>query len=228
MIIAIDGPAGSGKSTTARAVAGRLGYTYLDTGAMYRAVALAFLRAGEDVTADGAARLLPALRLGVRLEGDTQHVILNGEDVSEEIRTPRVSASTSGVAALADVRSKLVEEQRRIARNYEQEGGGVVVDGRDIGTVVFPRADVKVFMVADEQVRAQRRFDELRTKGEDVTFDDVLEEIRDRDRKDSERSTAPLRKADGALELDTSELDVDEQVNAVIQAVKERRNLSTV
>lgn len=228
MIIAIDGPAGSGKSTTARAVAERLGYLYLDTGAMYRAVALAFIRQSAERTAEGARRLLPSIRIDLAHDERGLRIMLNGADVSEAIRRPEVSSASSEVAALKPVRTKLVEEQRRIARGYEQEGGGVVIDGRDIGTVVFPEADVKFFMTASEEVRAERRFDELIEKTEDVSYDAVLEDIRRRDRQDASRAIAPLRKAEDAVELDTSRLDVEEQVDIVIQAVKERQNRSSV
>ncbi len=209
-------------------MAERLGYMYLDTGAMYRAVALAFLRSSAEPSVEEARRLLPGVRIDVRLRADGQHVLLDGEDVSDEIRSDAVTRTSSAVAALPEVRAKLVEEQRRIARGYEQEGGGVVLDGRDIGTVVFPNADLKVFMIADERVRAERRYEEMQAKGLKTTLEEVLEDIRARDKIDAARATAPLRKAEDALELDTSDLDVDEQVNVVIQAVKERENLSTV
>jgi len=201
---------------------------YLDTGAMYRAAALAFLRNGFEATSEGACRVLPDMRLDVRTGPDGQRVLLNDEDVTEEIRTPEVTSASSPVAALPEVRAKLVEEQRRIARNYAEIGGGVVLDGRDIGTVVLPNADVKVFMIADEQVRARRRHRELERKGADVTLEEVLADLNERDDRDRRRTAAPLRKADDAIELDTSDLDVDEQVNVVIQAVKERENLSAV
>lgn len=228
MIIAIDGPAGSGKSTTARAVADRLGYMYLDTGAMYRTVALAFIRNDVEMSSEGARRLLPDVRLDLRADADGQHMLLNADDVSDEIRTPEVTSASSVVAALPEVRAKLVGEQRRIALSYEQVGGGAVLDGRDIGTVVLPNADVKVFMIADEQVRARRRHQELKQKGVDTTVEEVLAEIRARDEKDARRAIGPLRKADDALVLDTSDLNIDEQINVVIKAVKERENLSAV
>ncbi len=195
---------------------------------MYRAVALAFIRKGALRTSDDARRILPGIRIDLSHDERGLRVMLNDADVSEAIRRPEVSAVSSEVAALAPVRTKLVEEQRRIARDYEQEGGGVVVDGRDIGTVVFPDADVKFFMTAGEEVRAARRYDEFVEKGEAVSFDDVLDDIRRRDKQDASRALAPLRKADDAVELDTSRLNVDEQVGIVIQAVKERQNRSSV
>ena len=228
MIIAIDGPAGSGKSTTARQVAGRLGYLYLDTGAMYRAATLAFIRRGVEPAPEAAQRILPEVRIDLQHSEDRLEIYLDGEDVSTLIRGSEVTSAVSDVAALAPVRVKLVDEQRRIAREYEAEGGGVVLDGRDIGTVVFPDADVKVFMVADDRVRARRRREELREKGEDVSLEDVLADIQKRDQLDSSRELAPLRKADDALVINTTDLSVDEQVNVVIEAVKERQNLSAV
>ena len=228
MIIAIDGPAGSGKSTTARAVAERLGYLYLDTGAMYRAVALAFLRQEREMTDEAAQALLPGVRVDlVHAEGDLR-VLLGGEDVSQAIRRSEVGAGASRVATLPSVRRKLVDEQRRIARRYHETGGGVVLDGRDIGTVVFPDADVKIFLVADPGIRAARRCRELEARGEAVPYETVLEEMMRRDRQDAERALAPLRKADDAVELDTTRLTVAQQVERVLARVQERRDSSTV
>ena len=228
MIIAIDGPAGSGKSTTARVVARRLGYLYLDTGAMYRAVALAFIRNNEDRTEAAAERLLPSIRIDLSHDDSGLRVALNGEDVSEKIRDPEITAASSKIAAIPSVRRKLVDEQRRIARRYEHTGGGVVLDGRDIGTVVFPDADLKFFMTAEETVRARRRCEELREKGSRVDYEDVLEDIRRRDEQDARRALAPLRQADDAVVVDTSALSIEEQVSAVLEAVKERQNFSAV
>lgn len=227
VIVAIDGPAGSGKSTTARAVAERLGYLYLDTGAMYRAVALAFLRAGAAPTSEAAETLLPQLRLNVRYEDGAMHVLLGGEDVTGAIRTQEVGVMASRVSALPAVRERLVREQRRIG-HAEAEAGGVVLDGRDIGTVVFPDADVKVFMVADARVRAERRLDELAARGDAAAFDEVLAEIEQRDAQDRAREVAPLRRADDALTLDSTRCAVDEQVAVVLEAIRERQNASAV
>lgn len=228
MIIAIDGPAGSGKSTTAREVARRLGYLYLDTGAMYRAVALSFIRQHEKPTQEAADRILPSIHIDLRHSDDGLRVELNGEDVSSAIRKLHVTELVSDVAALPRVREKLVDEQRRIARSHEEEGGRAVLDGRDIGTVVFPDADVKVFMVADDRTRARRRRDELAQQGEDVDLGDVLKEIRRRDERDSTRAAAPLRKAEDAIEINTTNLTIEDQVNLVIKVVQERQNLSAV
>lgn len=220
MIVAIDGPAGSGKSTTARAVAERLGMLYLDTGAMYRAVALAFLRQGRDFASVDAEAVLPALRLDVSHDADGMHVVLDGEDVSAAIRRPEVGELASRVSMLRAVREKLVAEQRRIG--YEHAETGVILDGRDIGTVVFPDADLKIFMVADDEVRARRRVEDLRERGIEAAFDDVLREIRERDRRDSARALAPLRQADDAIMLDTTGYRIADQVQFVIDKVRER------
>lgn len=228
MIIAIDGPAGSGKSTTARVVARRLGYLYLDTGAMYRAVALAFIRSEEDRLEAAAERLLPSIHIDLSHDDSGLRVVLNGEDVSEQIRQSEVTAASSKIAAIPAVRKKLVDEQRRMARRYEHTGGGVVLDGRDIGTVVFPEADLKFFMTAEETVRARRRCEELREKDSRVDYEDVLRDIRRRDEQDAQRALAPLRQADDAVVLDTSTLSIEEQVSFVIEAVKERQKFSAV
>lgn len=228
MIIAIDGPAGSGKSTTAKGVARRLGYLYIDTGAMYRAAALAFIREAEAASESAAERVLPRLHVDLRHENDGLRVFLNGEDVTEEIRRSSVTSRVSEIAALPPVREKMVDEQRRIARRYEAQGGGVVLDGRDIGTVVFPEADVKIFMVAGEEIRARRRREELLQRGESVTYEEVLDEIRRRDARDAGRALSPLAKAEDAIEIDTSRLDVEEQITQVVAIVQERQNLSAV
>jgi cytidylate kinase len=228
VIVAIDGPAGSGKSTTARAVAERLGFRYLDTGAMYRAVTLAFVRAGVEAGSDEARRLLATIRIDLEGEQGGLRVWLDGEDVTEAIRLPDVSAAVSGVAAVPAVRESLVREQRRLAETYEQRGLGVVLDGRDIGTVVFPNAPVKVFLVADDAVRARRRMQELRLQGVEIAYEDVLEDLRRRDRLDSSRKHAPLRKAPDAMELDTTNLSIAQQVDFVERLVRERRSPESV
>lgn len=227
MIITIDGPSGSGKSTTARAVAERLGYDYIDTGAMYRAVALAFLEADAPPTDDAAAELLPALRVDIRHEADGMHVHLNGSDVSTSIRTQAVGNMASRVSQLSSVREKLVHEQRRIADEHQAAAGGVVLDGRDMGTVVFPDADVKIYMVADVTVRAQRRQAEYATQGHAASLEEVRREIMERDRQDRERELAPLQKPDDAIELDTTTRTVEEQVDFVIRVVRDREEQGT-
>ena len=225
MIVAIDGPASSGKSTTARAVAERAGLLYLDTGAMYRAVALAFLRAGREATPEAAEEVLDGLNVGVahdEAEGNgAMRVMLDGEDVTGQIRQPQVTRKASEVSTLRAVRKKLVEEQRRVAAEHEAAGGGVVLDGRDIGTVVFPEADVKIFLVADAQVRAERRHAELKEQGEAPPLEDVLASIRRRDAQDRARAASPLKKADDAVEFDTTARSIEEQVEFVLQHVRE-------
>lgn len=228
MIIAIDGPAGSGKSTTAKAVARALGFLYLDTGAMYRAVALAVLRLGKPFEEEAIREVLAASTFDVSHEGDAMHIWLDGEDVSEEIRTPEVGQHASAVATQGFVRDALVKMQRRIGEAYAAGDGGVVLDGRDIGTVVFPHADLKVFMVADAKVRAQRRHEELAGRGVATTFEAVLAEIEQRDKQDRERAIAPLRRAEDAVDLDTTARTIDEQVQFVVEKARERAENKTV
>ncbi len=231
MIIAIDGPAGSGKSTTARTVAERLGYVYVDTGAMYRTVALAFIRGGvsaESAPAGEIRRILANIRLDIRFEAGGMRVLLDEQDVTGDIRTRQVTEVASRVAVIPEVRERMVEEQRRLARIQEKDGKGVVLEGRDIGTIVFPDADVKVFMNASEEMRARRRYEELREKDPNVSFQDVLSDIRARDKRDVSRRLSPLCKAEGTIEIDTSHIDVHEQVEMVIREVRERTNRTIV
>lgn len=222
MIVAIDGPAGSGKSTTARRVADAMGWLYLDTGAMYRTVALAFLDRGAAFTDEAAEGLLASLDLDLRMGTDGLMVTLDHDDVTERIRTPETSEAASRVSALPAVRRRLVEEQRRMAREQNDAGLGVVMEGRDIGTVVFPEADVKVYMVANPEARAERRHRELTDQGETVSLDDVAEDIAERDARDATRSVSPLRQAEDAVVLDTTGLDIDEQVKRVVALVRTR------
>jgi len=220
VIVTIDGPAGSGKSTTARRVAAQLNYVYLDTGAMYRAVALAFLRADASATPTGADHVLPALDVDVTYRDDTMHVFLGDEEVTDELRTSEVGAIVSDISTLAPVREYMVEEQRRIGREQAEIHGGVVLDGRDTGTVVFPNADVKIFMVADVNERARRRQKEYEAAGEDISLDAVRAEIEERDRQDRTRDIAPLRRAEDAEVLDTTDCTIAEQVAFVVDRVK--------
>lgn len=217
LVIAIDGPAASGKTTTARLVAGRLGYLHLDTGAMYRAVAVKVVRSGmnpEDRAA--VCALLPATRVELRREEDKLRVLLDGEDVTESVRSPAVTRAVSAVSSIPEVREAMVREQRRLGA-----AGGVVLEGRDIGTVVFPDADLKIFLVADLRARARRRQQEEEARGVHVTLDALMQDLERRDRLDSTRNTAPLRKASDAVELDTSAMTIEEQVTAVVRRAEE-------
>jgi cytidylate kinase len=220
VIVTIDGPAGSGKSTTARRAADRLGYVYLDTGAMYRAVALGFLRADAPATADGADAVLPTLKVDVRYRADTMCVFLGDEEVTDRIRTTEVGRVVSDISTLAPVREYMVDQQRRIGREQADRHGGVVLDGRDTGTVVFPDAPVKIFMVADIEERARRRLEEYEAAGETVSFEDVRAEIEQRDLQDRTRDIAPLRRAEDAVVLDTTDCTIEEQVDFVVDRVK--------
>jgi len=215
-IVAIDGPAASGKSTTARLVAERLGYRWVDTGAMYRALALKVVREKIKPWEEGRLREMLG-RTEVRLEeGDGGlRVLLDGEDVTDLVRSPEVTRAVSWVCALPFVREAMVQLQRRMAA-----GGGVVMEGRDIGTIVVPDAEVKVFLDADVRERARRRWRELREKGMDVSLEDVERELEERDRKDSAREHSPLRRAPDAILVDTTNLSVEEQVERIVRMVK--------
>lgn len=216
--VAIDGPVGAGKSTIARAAAKRLGFIYADTGALYRSVGLYCKRKGVDMGDSAAiAAQLGDIKVDVRLIDGTQHVYLNGEDVSEEIRLPEISMAASAVSAVPEVRAALLELQRGLARS-----NNVIMDGRDIGTVVLPDAQVKIFLTAAASVRAKRRYDELIAKGKDVTYEDVLADLNQRDYNDSHRAAAPLKQAEDAVLADTSELDFDGAVELVCGIIKER------
>lgn len=214
--VAIDGPVGAGKSTIARTAAGKLGFIYCDTGALYRAVGLYCARDGANLDAPGeiAARL-PKIRLEIRLVDGLQRVFLNGEDVSDLIRTPEISIAASKVSAVPEVRAALLDLQRDIAKT-----NNVIMDGRDIGTVVLPNAQVKIFLTASAEVRAKRRFDELIAKGQNVTFEETLKDVNERDYRDSHRETAPLKQAADALLADTSELDFDQSVELICDIIR--------
>ena len=216
--VAIDGPVGAGKSSIARTAAQRLGYIYCDTGALYRAVGLYCHRNGADLkNADDVAAQLDKIRLEIRLVEGVQHVFLNGEDVSEEIRLPEISMAASAVSAIPAVRAALLDLQRDIAAQ-----NSAIMDGRDIGTVVLPNADVKIFLTAKPEIRAKRRFDELTAKGKDVEFDDVLRELNERDYADMHRETAPLKQAEDAVLADTSELDFEQSVELVCGIIRDK------
>ena len=217
--IAIDGPSGAGKSTLARRLARELGFLYVDTGAIYRTVGLAARRQGADpADADAVAALLPGLDIALGYKEDgLQRMTLNGEDVTEAIRENEISAYASKVAAIPAVRDFLLEMQRRAAREHD-----VIMDGRDIGTVVLPDAGLKIFLTADPEARAMRRYKELLSRGQDTVFEDILREVIERDRRDMEREIAPLRRADDAVTADTTELDLEGSFQLLLGLVRER------
>lgn len=217
--IAIDGPSGAGKSTLARSVAGKLGFLYVDTGAIYRTIGLYVFRKKvppEDRAAVSA--LLPEIRVELKHDaGGCQRMYLNGEDVSEEIRLPEIAKYASAVGAIPEVRAFLMEMQRSIART-----NNVIMDGRDIGTVVLPDAEVKVYLTASVEVRAKRRTLDLEQRGTPKPYEEVLQEAKDRDYRDSHRAAAPLRQAEDAVVLDTTALDFQESEAALLQIIQER------
>ncbi|MBE6596936.1 MAG: (d)CMP kinase [Ruminococcaceae bacterium] len=216
--IAIDGPGGAGKSTIAKAVAKRLGIVYVDTGALYRTVGY-FVRSKnvDPKDAEAVSALLPQISIEIKYIEGAQHVFLNGEDLGDRIRTPEMSMYASAVSAIGNVRAFLLDTQRDIAKK-----NSVIMDGRDIGTVILPDAEVKIFLTASEECRARRRYNELLEKGEKVTYEDVLREMNERDKNDSTRDIAPTAAAEDALLLDNSDLSFEESVDAVINIVKEK------
>ncbi len=216
--VAIDGPSGAGKSTLARQAAQALGFLYVDTGAIYRTVALACHRNGVSPQyPEQVAALLPRLKIDLDYGSDgVQRMLLDGEDVSDQIRTPEISMLTSAVSALPEVRAFLLEKQRELARTRN-----VIMDGRDIGTVVLPQATVKIYLTADAEARAQRRCAELREKGMDVSFEEVLRDVRERDENDSNRKVSPLRRAEDARLVDTTLLDLEQSLEVLISVIRE-------
>lgn len=216
--VAIDGPAGAGKSTIAKAAAKKLGYIYVDTGALYRAVGVYSLRNGVDTTdGEAVAQTLPSVSVELKFQDGVQHVYLNGEDVSEEIRTPKASMAASHVSAVPAVRQFLFDLQRDIAAK-----NNCIMDGRDIGTVVLPKAQVKIFLTASPEARAKRRFIELQAKGAKDTFEQVLADLKQRDYNDSHRAVAPLKPADDSVLVDTTALTLEASVEKVIEVIKEK------
>lgn len=214
--VAIDGPAGAGKSTIAKAAAKALGYIYVDTGALYRTVALGAVRAGVLESDDGIAALLPNLRVELKFVDGSQHVYLNGEDVSDLIRTPEISMGASKVSAVPAVRAFLLDLQRDLAKK-----NNVIMDGRDIATVVLPNAQVKIFLSATPECRARRRYKELVEKGQTVTYEDVLADVNRRDYQDSHREIAPLKPSVDSIMADTSELDLQQSTDLIINIIRE-------
>lgn len=216
--IAIDGPSGAGKSTLARLLAQELHFIYVDTGAMYRAVGLYIARAGiSSRDREQIVSRLPEIAVELRYEDGNQQVLLNGENVSRAIRTEEASRYAADVSAVPAVRAFLLEAQRALA-----QGANIIMDGRDIGTVVLPQADVKVFLTASSEVRAQRRYEELLEKGESVSYDAVLEHLIERDRNDAARAVAPLRAADDAVILDTTGYTLEQSLDVIRGIIKEK------
>lgn len=216
--IALDGPSGAGKSTVAKALAKALGIVYVDTGALYRTVGY-FVRINnkDPKNADAVSALLPLINIEVKYEDGTQRVYLNGEDLGDKIRQPEMSMYASAVSAIPAVRAFLLDTQRDIAKK-----NSVVMDGRDIGTVILPDAEVKIFMFASPEARAKRRYKELIEKGENVIYETVLAEMIERDSNDRNRSVAPAIPAKDAIHMDNSEMSIEENVEAIISIIKEK------
>jgi cytidylate kinase len=215
-IIAVDGPTGAGKSTVSQKLAEKLGYLYLDTGAMYRAAALLAMRKGLDLDdPESAKKIVNGLKIDLIKRSNGLQVLLNGEDVSEAIRGPEMGMAASRISRHRVIREKLWELQRRLG-----EKGGVVAEGRDIGTVVFPNADYKFFVTASAEERASRRFKELKGKGFKVIYAEILEDVKKRDEQDSNRELAPLKPAENAVIIDTTSLDIDQAVERIIGCIK--------
>lgn len=219
--IAIDGPAGAGKSSVAKAVAKRLGFVYVDTGAMYRAVGLMVLKNGKNPKIkEDVLSVLGDINIDIKYFDGVQNIFLNGENVSELIRTPEVSVAASDVAVIGEVRRKLVELQRDLAKR-----NNVIMDGRDIGTRVLPDADVKIFLTASAKERAQRRFKELKEKNIPCNFEEVLQEIKYRDKNDSEREIDPLRPASDSIVFDTTGLTVEESEEGMLKLLQKEADI---
>lgn len=219
LVVAIDGPAGAGKSTIAKLAAEELGYAYIDTGAMYRSVAWKFLQTGAEFNEEFISKLSQEMVIEFKPEAKVNRVFVDGTEVTTAIRSAEVTANVSRVAAIGAVREAMVDQQRRMG-----EAGGVLMDGRDIGTVVFPNAEVKIFLTATVEERAMRRYKELVAKGEQVDLAQLQKDIAERDRQDMEREISPLRQAEDALYLDTSEMTIDEVTAFILNLVKEKEN----
>ena len=215
---AIDGPAGAGKSTIARAAAAQLGFVYVDTGALYRTIGLAVSRLGIDGTdVPGLLAPLPDIQVGLTYQDGAQHVLLDGDDVSDAIRSPQISTYASQVSSVPEVRAYLLDLQRDLARRQS-----VIMDGRDIGTVILPDAKVKIFLTASPEKRAARRCAELREKGQDVTVEGILADMERRDALDASRAVAPLKQAEDAVLVDTSDLTLEQSIEAVLTVIRDK------
>ncbi len=217
--VAVDGPAGAGKSTVSKAAAQDLGFVYIDTGAMYRSVALYAIRNGIDCKSEKLIEKLDDIKLEIKHFDGGQHIFLNGEDVSEKIRTDEVSLGASNVAVIPEVRKKLVEMQREMAKS-----NNVIMDGRDICSYVLPNAQVKIFLTASVEARAERRYKEMCEKGISCDFETIKKDIEYRDKNDSERKTAPLRQAPDAVRVDTSDMTFEEAVEKIKELVSKAVN----
>lgn len=216
--IAIDGPSGAGKSSLAKAAAAKLGIVYVDTGALYRTIGYYAVQQGVDPKdADGVTALLPEIHIELKFENGTQYVYLNGENLGDKIRRPEISMAASGVSAIPAVRAFLLETQKSIARTHS-----VIMDGRDIGTVILPDADVKIFLFASDEARAERRTKELEAKGMPANYEDVLREMRERDAQDRNRDVAPAIPAPDAIPFDNSGMTVEESIEKLLEIVRER------
>ncbi len=218
MIVAIDGPAGAGKSTLAKKLAATFGFIYVDTGALYRGVGLFVTEKGVDTTdVDGVTALLPQIELDIRFIEGAQHIFLNGLDVSEAIRRPEMSMAASNVSAIPAVRAFLLDLQRSFGSKYS-----IIMDGRDIGTVVFPKADLKIFLTATPEDRARRRYEEQLARGFEVKYEDVLADVITRDRNDSTRAIAPLKQAEDAVLVDTTGFEFEQSFDCLCKIIKEK------
>ena len=220
MNVAIDGPAGAGKSTIAKACAKELGYIYVDTGAMYRGIALYMVdHKIRPTDIEAVKQALLDVNVTLRYEDGKQLLIVNGQDVSDRIRTPEVSAAASLFSAIPEVRKTLLDLQHDIA-----EKNNVLMDGRDIGTVILPQAQVKIYLDASPEIRGKRRYDELVLKGESVVLEDIIEDVKQRDYQDMHRETSPLKKADDAIVVDSSYMTIEEVQNKIVSLVREKEN----
>ncbi len=217
IVVAIDGPAGAGKSTIAKLAAEKLGYAYIDTGAMYRSVAWSFLQTGAAFDEGFISKLAAAMVIDFKPEARINRVFVDGTEVTDAIRTPEVTAVVSRVAAIGAVREAMVEQQRRMGTV-----GGVLMDGRDIGTVVFPNAQLKIFLTASVEERARRRYKEMLQKGQQVELEQLAADIAARDKADSERAIGPLRQAEDAILLDTSDMSISQVTEKILRLVQER------